>query len=304
MSTALRALVAISILTVVTFSPRFVQAQERIESNIVYGMYSGLALVLDVYYPAAPNGYGVIYIFGSGWHAPLDLDAVALKDQDFSLAAYGGAQFLVDAGYTVFAINHRAAPRFRYPAAVEDAQRAVRYIRHNSGRFGIAPEKIGALGNSSGGHLVSMLGVLDGKGDIESSSPIEQESAKVQAVVALNPAADLLLFLEGGGSSEAVGSFLGTIPFIQPEIFREASPTTHATPDDAPFLLIHGDADDVVPFNQSESLQARLERVGVPVEFRRVSGGGHGRLLYPGPQSPNHVTAMIAWFDRNLRDVH
>ncbi|MCH7475257.1 MAG: alpha/beta hydrolase, partial [Gemmatimonadetes bacterium] len=71
---------------------------------------------------------------------------------------------LLDAGYTVFTINHRAAPRFRYPAAVEDAQRAVRFIRHNAQRYGVDPDRIGGYGGSSGAHLVSLLGTMDGDG--------------------------------------------------------------------------------------------------------------------------------------------
>ncbi len=72
---------------------------------------------------------------------------------------------LVAAGYTVFTVNHRAVPRFQYPAAVEDVQRAVRFIRYHAVDYGIHPNRIGAVGGSSGGHIVSMLGVLDGEGD-------------------------------------------------------------------------------------------------------------------------------------------
>ncbi|MEE8361474.1 MAG: alpha/beta hydrolase, partial [Gemmatimonadales bacterium] len=99
-------------------------AQARVDQNVVYGMYSGLALLMDVHHPAEPNGYGIIQIGGSGWHAPTAYSARQLKR--------GPPQIFLDAGYTVFTINHRAAPRFRYPAAVEDAQRAVRFVRHNA----------------------------------------------------------------------------------------------------------------------------------------------------------------------------
>jgi acetyl esterase/lipase len=98
-------------------------AAPRIESNVIYGMYSGLALLMDVYYPEKPNGYGVVFIAGSGWHAPQEYSAEPLsKGPQGKLYA----PRLTAAGYTVFSISHRAAPRFRYPAAVEDARRAVR----------------------------------------------------------------------------------------------------------------------------------------------------------------------------------
>src|SRR5262249_19905327 len=95
---------------------------QRIDKNVVYGMYSGLALLMDVYHAEKPNGYGVVWINGSGWNAPLAWDAPALKDR-------GAAAKLYNSGYTVFVINHRQTPRFQYPAPLEDAQRAVRFIR-------------------------------------------------------------------------------------------------------------------------------------------------------------------------------
>ena len=156
-------------------------AEERVERNVVFGMYSGLALLMDVYHPENPNGYGIVFISGSGWTRELSLDATPLKEsgQEDIYAVP-----LAAAGYTVFGINHRASPRFRHPAHLEDAQRAVRFVRHHAERFGIAPDRIGAMGGSSGGHLVSLLGVLDGAGSSTDASPVNRESARVQVVVA------------------------------------------------------------------------------------------------------------------------
>src|SRR6266542_1309781 len=106
--------------------------------NVVYGMYSGLGLLMDVYLPelGRANGYGLVHICGSGWSAPLGLDARQLKEAGHVEVE---ALPLVEAGYTVCSINHRATPRFTYPAPVEDAQRAVRFFRNNAARFGIRP---------------------------------------------------------------------------------------------------------------------------------------------------------------------
>ncbi|MGH9338140.1 MAG: hypothetical protein ACRD1R_00760 [Acidobacteriota bacterium] len=79
-------------------------AQARVEPDVTYGMYSGLALLMDVYHPENPNGYGVIYISGSGWHAPLAYGPGPLKKSD-QVKLY--ARTLSEAGYTVFALNHR-----------------------------------------------------------------------------------------------------------------------------------------------------------------------------------------------------
>lgn len=277
-------------------------AQERVERNIVYGMYSGLALLLDVHHPADSNGYGIVVISGSGWHASLSLDATPLKHD--VVASDRDVKALLGNGYTLFAINHRAAPRFRYPAAVEDAQRAVRYVRHHAASYAIDPDRIGAYGGSSGGHLVSMLGVLDGDGHADDASPINQHSAKVQAVVAIYPATDLGAFALGpDGSSAVPASFVGTRPSPNPRsaealLYAEASPVSHASPDDPPVLLVHGDADEAVPFSQSEVFQEALTKAGVTVELIRVPGGGHGSLDVPN--APDYIGAMVAWFNRHL----
>src|SRR6266540_21657 len=106
----------------------------QVEKNVVYGMHSGLALLMDVYRPENSNGHAIVYINGSGWHAPPGYGAEQLKE------ARGSERVVTafpEAGYTLFAINHRAAPAFRYPAAIEDAQRAVRFVRRHAKDYGI-----------------------------------------------------------------------------------------------------------------------------------------------------------------------
>jgi len=286
------------LLAVMAASPAFAVDPFTVETNIVYGMYSGAALLLDVYKPTRPNGYGVIHISGSGWTAPLAYNAADLKSNSQTLLY---AKALANAGYTVFAINHRALPRFRYPAPVRDAQRAVRFIRHNTARYGIRADRIGASGGSSGGHLVSMLGTLDGKGNAEDPDPIERHSAKVQCVVARAAPAD---FLTGDN-----GRFLLGMARPQPNsppntleyrTHREASPVTHITPDDPPFLLMHGDKDAQVNFSQSEEMEAKLKSAGVPVKFLRIVGAGHGPTFPGAVNPPDYLAELVRWFDEHL----
>ena len=120
-------------------------ADNVVEKNVVYGMYSGLALLMDVYRPDAPNGFGLVVIPGSGWEAPLDFNAEQLKES-YEIQTILGIESIVNAGYTAFVINHRATPRFKYPAPIEDAQRAVRFVRHHADTYGIDPARIGPVG--------------------------------------------------------------------------------------------------------------------------------------------------------------
>ena len=268
--------------------------------NVVYGMYSGLALLMDVYTPdVGANGYGIVHISGSGWGAPLGLDARQLKEASHVEIE---ALPLVAAGYTLFSINHRATPRFPYPAAVEDAQRAVRFVRHNAARFGIRADRIGAIGGSSGGHLVSMLGLLDGEGDPDDESAVNRESARVQCVVAR---AAPTSFMDMPERTAAAGLFLGAQVgrgagdgSLERRRALAASPVSHVAAGAPPFFLIHGDADETVPIVQSELLAAALKKVGLPVKLRRVPGAGHG----PGIVRDAEIQAEIrAWFDEHLR---
>jgi acetyl esterase/lipase len=291
-------------------------AQPRVDKNVVFGMYSGAALLMDVYHPLQSNGLGLLVIQGSAWYSPQRYDAPALKDDTF--AAIYGRRF-AEAGYTAFVINHRAAPRFRHPAPIEDAQRAVRFIRHNAGAYAIDGRRLGAWGASSGGHLAALLGTLDGAGDPHDADPVNRESAKVQAVATLFPATDLpsLTTRRGTAAVVALMGFShppdpsnappGLIRPDEPEIkaYRDASPTTHVTPDDAPFLLMHGDADDVVPLQQSEIMERKLTAAGVPVRLIRVPGGQHGPyFLFFGkdePRRPDDIGEALKWFDRYLK---
>ena len=268
-----------------------------VESNVVYGMYSGAALLLDIYKPARPNGYGIIHVSGSGWTAPLAYGAAELK-LNGQTTLY--AKKLANAGYTVFAVNHRAVPRFRYPAPVEDVQRAVRFIRHHAAKFGIRADRIGASGGSSGGHLVSMLGTLDGKGKPEEDDPVERESAKVQCVVARAAPVNFLKGTNGThllGMAQPAASAKNTAEY---RLYAEASPVTHITKDDSPFLLMHGDQDEAVNISQSAEMESRLKAAGVTVKFLRIAGARHGPTFPGAVNPPDYMGELVAWFDQHL----
>ena len=279
-------------------------AYEASEMNVIFGMHSGLALLMDVHKPSRSNGFGIIVIPGSGWHAPLGYDARPLKE---SSEFVKHVQVLVESGYTAFVITHRAAPRYRYPDAVDDAQRAVRFVRHNATRYGIRADRIGALGGSSGGHLVNMLGTLDGKGDPD-PDPVQGVSAKVQCVVALYAPSDMAKIDTPFGSVTAT-AFMGmrpprgNTPRNAPDvkIYREASPVNHVTADDPPFLLLHGDNDQIVPFQQSEIMETALRKASVPVKLIRVPGGGHGSSFLGARETINWAHEALSWFETHLK---
>jgi acetyl esterase/lipase len=270
----------------------------KVDRNVVYGMYSGLALLMDVYYPQNPNGYGIIHVSGSGWTRPLSLDAPLLNHQGH-VQLEGEA--LVAAGYTLFSVNHRAVPRFIYPAAVEDVQRAVRFIRYHAADYGINADNIGAVGGSSGGHLVSMLGTLDGDEVPEDDTPINQMSAKVQCVIARAAPTDFM----GGGVGESFigvrGEVLKDTASIEYKRAKEASPIFHISSDDPPFLLVHGDKDDIVPLALSENMHAKLQEAGIATQLIKVEGAGHGPSFPGATNLPDLGKEYVLWMDKYLK---
>jgi acetyl esterase/lipase len=272
-----------------------------VERNVVYGMVSGAALLLDVHRPARPNGRGVVFISGSGWQASTDYGATPLKEQQVGL--WGPP--LLAAGYTVFALNHRAAPKFHYPAAIDDVQRAIRFVRFHAKEYGIDAARLGGVGGSSGGHLIGLAGMLATPGNPADADPVNRESAALQALVLRAPLIDLRAIDTVEGIAY-VTSFMEAPPSqaSAAAAYAAASPLAHVTDRSPPTLLLHGDADVLVPLRQSTLLEASLGKSGVPVKLIVVPGGVHGADFgAAGPRAdwPDYYGEMVRWLNRYLQ---
>jgi acetyl esterase/lipase len=271
----------------------------RIDANVVFGRYSGLALLMDVHWPAKPNGLGVVYVPGSGFHTPLGYDALPITRYTRPLVPA-----FVDAGYTVFVINHRAAPRFRHPAALEDVQRAVRFVRSQAKSYGVSPDRLAAAGYSSGGTLASLVGVMDGEGKPDNPDPVDRLSARAQCVVAGGAAFDFTT-VKTPVALPILGSYLGatlTLGYSKagPEqaIYSEASPVTHVSPGDAPHFIFHGEQDEILFVDQADSMQAALQKAGVPVVLKRLPGANHGQY---GSDAAGLLSEIENWLGSCLK---
>ncbi len=273
MRTARASLTATLALLLVSPSPAL-RGQQRVERDVVYRWHFGTALLLDIYRPREPNGAAIIWINGSGFHAaPSYLDWELKRAERMALAA----QPYLDAGFTIFSINHRAAPEYRYPAALEDAQRAVRFARAQARRLALDPRMVAARGTSSGGHLASLLGTLGTEGHPGAVDPLDRLNAGVGAVVAIRASFDLRDSPSWPSeTARGVTSFIGTTVEQAPDLYAQASPITHVSQGDASFLIVHGEVDDVIPVAQADRMVETLQAVGAEVEFVRLSGAGHG----------------------------
>ena len=178
----------------------------------------------------------------------------------------------------------------------------MRFIRFNADAYGIDPRHIGAVGTSSGAHLSALLGVLDGKGDQDDPDPVGRVSARVQCVVASSTPTDLAAYASVG-SALFMGQRIGLGDPIVLKAYRAASPLTHVSQSSSPMLLLHGDADTLVPFRMSELMLDKMTKAGVDVKLIRLPGGGHGYAMERAthPEWPDFVAESVRWMDQHLK---
>jgi acetyl esterase/lipase len=270
-------------------------------SDVIYGRKAGMALTLDVFEPARKNGAAVIFIVSGGWLSSHD-DATMVHVNP------SGYEPFVGRGYTVFAVVHGSQPYFAIPDAILDIHRAVRFIRYHAGQYGIDRTRFGILGSSSGGELALMVATQGGPGPSASNDPIDRESSAVQAVACFFPPTDFLNWgspgvdaVGRGPMSPLVSAFgsLASTELGRQKLGREISPIYFVTPSLPPVLIVHGDADVVVPLQQSESFAAKAKEVGSPgVKIIVRKGKGHGWPDYWNSQED--VNAFADWFDHYL----
>lgn len=263
-----------------------------VERDVTYGKAGGVDLKMDIYYPVAATGPApvVMYVHGGGW----------TKGDKQDGAGAAAIPSLQEAGFLVVSVNYRLAPEYRFPAQIEDVKCAVRYLRANSGKYALDPGRIGAWGGSAGGHLVSLLGVMDDDDGLEGSCGNQDESSRVQAVVDMFGPSDLTRRFEGGAIGQTLGARVFGTSESGSEILKIASPVTYVTADDPPFLILQGDSDMLVPPDQSQGLYDLLKAADVPATLVMVENAGHAFVPQSGEIDPSRqeINAMIVDFFR------
>jgi len=264
------------------------------EKGVVYGTRKGRDLTFDVVRPASPNGLGIVYFTSGGWRSggPGDFNPVILAP-------------LLRRGYTIFPVHHVSQPEATIKEIVADSHRAIRFIRTHAAEYGIDPDRLGLTGGSAGGHLALMIASAGGPGDPAAADEIDRASSAVQAVAIFYPVTDFLDLGEStenprdGGPPLSFRKALEQDPVDMttwPATGRELSPITFVSADAPPTLIYHGDADRLVPLDQSQRYQARAREVGATVDLVVHRGGDHG-----WPTMLLDLIQFGKWFDRHLR---
>ena len=246
-----------------------------IERDVTYCTIAGVDLKLDITYRrgAGHPAPMLMHIHGGGW-----------ADGDKSFGGTYNLPSLAERGYVVASINHRRAPEFLYPAQLEDAKCAVRFLRANAAQYGGDPDRIGVWGASSGGQLASMLGLTEPSDGYGADGGYQDVSSEVQAVVSLFAPSNLVdptVFPEGRVLVRAFGTDDRADPLL-----GAGSPVNYMREGAPPFLLIHGDSDGLVPLSQSQQLDAHLRANGIASTLIVVRNANHGLAAENGVPNP------------------
>jgi len=241
-------------------------------ADLTYRTVDTIELKLDLARPAGGVGpFPAVLVLNGGSWMDLGGDRKFCKHLLLRLA---------ERGYVAVAVTHRSVAVAAFPAQIHDAKHAVCWLRGQAAKYRLDPNRIGAVGFSSGGHLACLLGSTSPADRLEETP--EGQSSRVQAVVACYPPTDLTRLrqraLQQKPSWLLAQTTLGVLNNLVPagKDLVKASPCTYARRNAAPLLLIHGSADTVVPCEQSELYEKQLSAVGAKVRLLKLVDAGHG----------------------------
>jgi acetyl esterase/lipase len=285
-------------LFVVTASP---SAELQSDRNVVYAEVDGVKLKMDIVRPktSGPHPTAVGFHGGAWKHGSKD-DLSRVPDESLDFGGTGNRSLLdviAEHGYVAVSVQYRLAPKHKWPAQIEDAKTAIRFLRENAKKYDINPDKIGAFGFSAGGHLAALLGTVTKDAGLEGTLYPEQSSA-VQCVVDYFGPTDMSLFTAAPGIEAGfMVPLLGARIAAKPQVYKEASPLYHVKKTNSPFLIVHGTADVIVPIIHSERFHDKLVAAGVSSKMIPIKGKGHG---WSGDTAIETRTEAFKFFDEQF----
>ena len=256
--------------------------------TLTYCTPGGTPLLMDLYRPSGPGPFPVVlHVHGGAW---------LLGDRNtFPSLSIPGSY--TAAGFAWATIDYRLAPTYRFPAQIQDVACSVRFLRAHAAALNLDGSRIGAYGDSAGGHLVSLLATAPRSAGFDVGEYLDQ-SSRVQAVV------------DEFGITEFDAAYLAITPYVgavfgttDPDALRQYAPLTYVSADDPPFFIVQGALDTIVQPYQSQDLYDALRSVGVPADLLMVQHAGHELLSVDGPIVPSRAVVeadIVAAFKKYL----
>ena len=206
---------------------------------------------------------------------------------------------LAQQGYVAATASYRLSPRHQFPAAVEDAKAAVRFLRANARKYNLDPDRIGATGGSAGGHLVLMLGLTGQMNAFDGSGPNLDQSSQVQAVVNFYGPTDFTKSYDASvDAKDVLPQWIGNDLAHNRKQHLVASPLYYVNPMAAPTLTVHGTKDTYVAYEQSQWLDQKMKAAGATHELITMQDAGHG---FKGADAEQAEKRLFEWFDKYLK---
>jgi acetyl esterase/lipase len=258
-----------------------------LHGNVNYNNDSLPKHLLDIYLPANTKGKVplVIFIHGGGW---LGNDKYA----DISYMKKTVAE-IVSSGYALASIDYRFATQATFPAQIQDCNRAISFLVDNADQYGLDNKRIAVMGFSAGGHLASLIG-LSKNNDVENFfMPRTNKSFSFKAVIDFYGPAELILFPGANDPKSPESLLIGATPLSRPDLAKAASPVTYVDKNDPPFLIIHGEKDDIVSNKHSHLLSSWLNVVSVQNELVIVKDAPHFGVMFDADDIRNKVIAFL-----------
>lgn len=262
-------------------------ADVQVIRDIEYGKAADVSLKLNVMRPNAPGKDklpALVWIHGGGWVGGNKDDATGL------LSAFA------QQGYVCVSVEYRFADVATFPAQIQDCKAAIRFLRAHAEEYGLDAQRIGVWGDSAGGQLVALLGTSGGVAELEGDSGNQEQSSAVQAVCDwYGPVG----YAKGTLTKDnAVSVMLGGTPQDNREQARLSDPMSFIDGQDPPFLIMHGDKDNLVPLQLSQQFERALREAKVDVTLDVIPGAGHGDGFWGVPGIYGKV---LAFFDKTLK---
>lgn len=283
-------------------TPAFAAGPVTVERDIQYAVHDGEKMLLDIARPGTPGPHpAVICLHGGAWKfGKKDHLSKTSRylDVEFGTGKKSLIEWLAGEGYVAVAVGYRLMPKHKFPAPVEDAKTAIRFLRAHAARYDVDPDRIGSVGYSAGGHIAALVGTTSPEAGFEGTLYREQ-SSRVNCVVDFFGPTDLSLYVEADGIESAIFKpMLGARFRENPEVYRKASPIEHVAKDAPPFLILHGTADILVPIIHSERFHKKLLDVGAKSELTTLPGEGHG---WRGDVAVKTMGLVTKFLETNLK---